>query len=393
MLGPVPAEEYTIPLGVADIKREGKDATIVAYCRMLHFAMDAALELEKEGISVEVDAKTGAIASLRVAAAPGEFVDIRNAVAVNGYRYVLGSDSVGAQGNSPATVSVQEAGPLVAALRIESDAPGCRKLVREVRIIDGLGRVEIVNTLDKLAVREKEGVHFGFAFNVPFGVMRMDIPWAVVRPEADQLAGACRNWFTVQRWVDISSADRGLTWTTPDAPLAEVGGLTADRIGSLPDPKDWLSRIAPSQTLYSWVMNNHWHTNYKAEQDGPTTFRYWIRAHAAYDPVAAQRLGIECSQPLVAVPAEGALGGGPSRLRVEPAGVIVTSFKPSADGQAWVVRLFNATEQRLGAMLTWSEPRPKVVRRCNLLEEPGAEPGGVLELPGWGMATLWCERP
>jgi 2-oxoisovalerate dehydrogenase E1 component len=54
VMGPVPAEEYTIPLGVADIKREGKDATIVAYCRMLHFAMDAALELEKEGISVEV---------------------------------------------------------------------------------------------------------------------------------------------------------------------------------------------------------------------------------------------------------------------------------------------------------------------------------------------------
>ena len=54
VMGPVPAEEYTIPLGVADIKREGKDATIVAYCRMLHFAMDAAFELEKEGISVEV---------------------------------------------------------------------------------------------------------------------------------------------------------------------------------------------------------------------------------------------------------------------------------------------------------------------------------------------------
>lgn len=52
--GPVPAEEYTIPLGVADIKRVGTDVTIVAYCRMLHFAMDAALELEKMGISAEV---------------------------------------------------------------------------------------------------------------------------------------------------------------------------------------------------------------------------------------------------------------------------------------------------------------------------------------------------
>ena len=54
VMGPVPAEDYIIPLGVADIKREGTDATIVAYSRMLHFALDAAMELEKEGINVEV---------------------------------------------------------------------------------------------------------------------------------------------------------------------------------------------------------------------------------------------------------------------------------------------------------------------------------------------------
>ncbi|HEY3297506.1 MAG TPA: pyruvate dehydrogenase complex E1 component subunit beta [Armatimonadota bacterium] len=52
--GPVPDDDYIIPLGVADVKKEGKDATIVAYSRMLHFALDAALELAKEGISVEV---------------------------------------------------------------------------------------------------------------------------------------------------------------------------------------------------------------------------------------------------------------------------------------------------------------------------------------------------
>ena len=52
--GPVPDDDYIIPLGVADIKREGTDATIVAYCRMLHFAMDAAEKLAAEGINVEV---------------------------------------------------------------------------------------------------------------------------------------------------------------------------------------------------------------------------------------------------------------------------------------------------------------------------------------------------
>jgi pyruvate dehydrogenase E1 component beta subunit len=50
----VPEEEYTIPLGKADIKREGKDITIVAYGAMVHEALKAAEELEKEGYSAEV---------------------------------------------------------------------------------------------------------------------------------------------------------------------------------------------------------------------------------------------------------------------------------------------------------------------------------------------------
>jgi pyruvate dehydrogenase E1 component beta subunit len=52
--GEVPEEEYTIPIGVADVKREGTDVTVVAWMGMLHRSLEAAAELEKEGISVEV---------------------------------------------------------------------------------------------------------------------------------------------------------------------------------------------------------------------------------------------------------------------------------------------------------------------------------------------------
>nr|WP_263324675.1 alpha-ketoacid dehydrogenase subunit beta [Neobacillus sp. Marseille-Q6967] len=52
--GEVPEEPYKIELGKADIKREGTDVTIVATAIMVHKALEAAAELEKEGISVEV---------------------------------------------------------------------------------------------------------------------------------------------------------------------------------------------------------------------------------------------------------------------------------------------------------------------------------------------------
>jgi pyruvate/2-oxoglutarate/acetoin dehydrogenase E1 component len=52
--GPVPEEDYTIPLGKADIKREGKEVTVVALAWLVHEAVAAAEELAGEGISVEV---------------------------------------------------------------------------------------------------------------------------------------------------------------------------------------------------------------------------------------------------------------------------------------------------------------------------------------------------
>ncbi len=52
--GEVPAEEYLIPIGVADVKRSGTDVTIVSFGKIMKVALTAAAELEKEGISAEV---------------------------------------------------------------------------------------------------------------------------------------------------------------------------------------------------------------------------------------------------------------------------------------------------------------------------------------------------
>jgi acetoin:2,6-dichlorophenolindophenol oxidoreductase subunit beta len=52
--GPVPDEEYTLPFGVADVKREGEDVTLVATSSMVYVALEAAEELERDAVSTEV---------------------------------------------------------------------------------------------------------------------------------------------------------------------------------------------------------------------------------------------------------------------------------------------------------------------------------------------------
>ena len=53
-VGEVPEEEYLIPIGKADVKRQGTDVTIVSFNKMMKVALGAAAELEKEGVNAEV---------------------------------------------------------------------------------------------------------------------------------------------------------------------------------------------------------------------------------------------------------------------------------------------------------------------------------------------------
>jgi pyruvate dehydrogenase E1 component beta subunit len=52
--GPVPDGEHVVPLGVADLKREGKDVSIITHGKMVHVSLQAAAKLEKEGIEADV---------------------------------------------------------------------------------------------------------------------------------------------------------------------------------------------------------------------------------------------------------------------------------------------------------------------------------------------------
>ena len=341
-------------------------------------------KLNNGRIALTVDEKTGAIKSLKWKKLKADLVNRKNGFGLNDYFYVAGRNPKEPQRNGPVKISVKERGPVVASLLIESDAPGCHKLSREVRLVAGMDRVDIINIIDKQKIYKQEAVHLAFPFNVPKGMMRMDTPWAVVRPEIDQLPGACKNYFTVQRWVDVSNKDYGVTWATVDAPLVEVGAITNDPRGGV----GWIKKIEPSTTLYSYVMNNYWETNYKAGQEGPTTFRYSIMPHRRFDSGKASKFAIERSQPLIAVPVDSEAPIQRSILSVEPTGVIVTAFKPSEDGKAWVVRLFNTTDRPEKAGLIWAKPAPKTVWLSNLAEDQIAKITGPVEMAAYEFLTL-----
>ncbi len=361
-------------------------------------------------LQVRIDASTGDIVELKLRGENQNLADIQGTPRVNQFLLMAGKDLDHLHSSGPASITVEDDGPLVATIRIESSAPTCKSLVRRIRLAAGMDYLELANTIDKLPAAlnphpgvggpgdefaqhsSKESIQFAFPFAVPNGKMSMDIPLGNMQPEVDQLPGSCKNWLPVGRWIDISNQDIGVTWVTQDAPLTEIGGISATMLGSQRDPNVWRKHIEPTQTFYSWVMNNHWGTNYRAYQEGPVMFRYAIRPHGRHDAAAASRFALGLSQPLIVTPAASHTNVPTPLLKIEPADVLAMTLKPSEDRSAWIVRLFGASGESRTAKLDWGADTPVKCWISNLAEEKLEPANGPFQVDGWDLVTLRVEK-
>jgi hypothetical protein len=343
-------------------------------------------------LQLSVDSLSGAISSLRRRELDVDLVDTSKSAGLNDFLYIIGRDADKNRSTvqGPVAITVEDAGPLVATLRVESDAPGCERLTRRIRLIDGFDHVELLNSTDKLKERRPEGLYFGFPFNVPESVVRVDVPWATVEMDKEQMRGANRNFCCVQRWVDMSNQNHGVTWVTVDAPMVQFDPI---KLAPAFGVEHWREHFRPRSHLWSWAMNNHWETNYKADQEGVIEFAYAIRPHAGgYDSVAAQQFGRSICQPLIAVFVDS------SKAPIDPLfaleggdGVVVTSVRPSRHGKAWIVRLFNTADESSQVRLRWQRP----VRQTwisNPMEEKTQQAPAQLSLVRHEIVTLRVEQ-
>jgi len=357
-------------------------------------------------LTVTVDAKEGTITHLARKGREENFADTKVAGGINGFLYLPGDNLANIRKDSVVKVAVKENGPLVASLLVESVAPSCNSFTREVRLTAGEDHVELINVVDKQRAEVspvpgdgafaqkggKESINFAFPFNVAGGTMKIDIPLAVMEPEKDQIPSACKNWFTVGRWADVSNRRSGITWAALDAPLIEVGEISATLIGSQTDPTVWWKKVEPTQLLYSWAMNNHWGTNYRAYQEGIVAFRYALRPHGEFSASSASCFATAQSQPLLAMPAADAAGGAPLPI-VASKNILVLALKPSDDGKAVMVTLFNCSDKKESTRIDWTgSVKPSTVRVSDSSEKAkGAAAGGVITIDPYGVLVLRAE--
>lgn len=255
-------------------------------------------------------------------------------------------------------------GPGLASMRVNLEAAGMHRLEVTYTVYDDEPWLDLHYRFDKTEARGIESVYVVFPLNLKAPVFHYAAAGSVIQGEIDQLENACRDYYSVENWADLSDPDGGVTLAAPDAPLVLWGGFT---VGA------YAARHAASEPLLvGWVMNNKWHTNFRHGQPGVVEVGYRLWAHAApFDPLAAQVFGFTAAAPLLAAPvmageAAGVTGAGTPRqadhgqwFKVSPQHVRVIEFSPlDAQGkgpEAWrlVLQLLAPVDD---GSLSWSEP-------------------------------------
>jgi len=138
----------------------------------------------------------------------------------------------------------------------------------------------------------------------------------------------------------------------------------------------WPTEFRPrTATIFSWVMNNYWGTNFAPQQGGEFTFRYSLVSGPTLDPADLTRLGDEAMTPLEVDQVGAAIIPGKlpsdeaSLLEVDNPSVAVATWKLAEDGQGSILRLEETAGKPQSVRIRSAYLKMDRVWRCSLLED------------------------
>ncbi len=348
---------------------------------------------------VTVDPARGAISSIFDKQLNRELVDPHSPYLLDQYLYVSGGDNarlihitehlptaklvVTPSGNaSAASVTRTSWG---SSLTYRAAGPHAPAINVEIRLFDAEKKIEIVNRFDKQPVSDKEAIYFAFPFAAPDPQFEYEGQTGTVNPARDELAGGNREWYCTGHWARVSGGGISAAVLPLDSPLVTFGDINRGL---------WPEKFEPkSATIFSYALNNYWHTNFPRVERGEFRFAYVLTSGADLNPATLSRLGRDSLTPLELgeldrndkVGLRGTLPGAEaSLLSLTGDGVELESLKPAEDGNGYIARLLetagrSATARISSRLLAIDRAWLSTAVEDNLRELPLQ--AGALEVP------------
>lgn len=339
-----------------------------------------------EYYQLKIDPETGGVKSLTDKVEQRELVDEKSEFALNQYLYVSGGDEslilnldysqelADLTVHEPTAARLVEnvSTPLGQRLIVETSAEHTPLVRSEYLLYDRIKQIDIVNTVQKESIRDKEAVYFAFPFAAKQPQFEYQIQNGWMRPNDDQLPGACREWFAPQNLVHLKDGEYSVAWSSPDAPLITLVDINRGK---------WLTNLdVTNGHLFSYVMNNYWWTNYRAEQGGEFKFRYSIISGNKLSREELAEFDADTRSPVLVYPYLATFSAGieqrdrpleassGSLMQLDARNLQVVMLKQAEDGSGWIIRL-KETAGRKGKATLESPIFPvQAAQLCNGVE-------------------------
>jgi alpha-mannosidase len=344
--------------------------------------------VENDFYRITLDAASGAVSSVYDKQLKRELVDTASPYKFGQYLYVTGGDGRTRMIHpdmtlAPAKLTVHAAaGGRIVGVRklpwgrsavLESRALHTPRIRTEILLFERQKKIEFRYTVQKAAVTTKEGVYFAF----PVAAAQPRFSYATqqgwVDPARDLMKGASLEWFNVQYWMAAYGGGAAVGIVPVDAPLASFGDINRGA---------WPGEFHPkSATLFSYAMNNYWHTNYRAAQGGDFAFRYVVTSAADLEPEALTRLAFESMRPVEVnyvvgqdkpgnperpLPPEGS-----SFLETDQPDVALITWKQAEDGDGVILRLQETAGRATNAVVHFPRAAVRSANVCSAVEGSG----------------------
>ncbi|MCC7499901.1 MAG: hypothetical protein IT160_20140 [Bryobacterales bacterium] len=317
----------------------------------------AGWKIESKFYTVEVDPQTGAVARLIDRETGRDLVDSGSPYKINELLYVTGGENsrilIDQATHRPAELEITHpraaelvervVTPYGERIRVRARALNVPSIETEITVYNGIRRVDFTNRIHKDEVRSKEALYFAFPFRVTPPELAYEIQNNWIRPNLDQLPGACRDWFTTQNGVVARDKDLSIAWATPDSPLITLTDINRGL---------WLRHLdVRNGHVFSYPMNNYWFTNYRASQGGDFTFRYYLSTGRTLTQPQLAAFSGDTRSPLIpfnhydtgnvrlqAVTRRMPAGEG-RFFRLDSSHAAITAFKQAEDRNGFIVRI------------------------------------------------------
>ncbi|MDP4503693.1 glycoside hydrolase family 38 N-terminal domain-containing protein [Nonomuraea turcica] len=180
-------------------------------------------------------------------------------------RTLLGDRAIGRH----ATITKCQRTAIGEKLVVELHGKGVDWIRTTIELHYGVPRLDLTYQLAKQGTPAKEAVFLAFPFAAG-AATAWELTGGVGGPDVPRVPGSAEYMLPIRHWIAFEDPELTIAWATLEAPLVQLGTIHMPYAPFPPtlDHEDG--------TVYSWALNNIWDTNFPAQQQGETTFRYTV---------------------------------------------------------------------------------------------------------------------